>query len=223
MGASQDSRYRALADPKRRHLLRVLDDAGRAMDAGELSRAIGLHENTVRDHLAILVDANLVVRRSERRSTPGRPRILFSPVSHATRSPGSDSYRFLADVLANSLQAVGGDATSVAEEAGRAWGRTLVDGYGSGGADPVVARDAVVDVLDDLGFAPDPAEDRINLHDCAFRELVSTQADIVCSVHLGLIRGMAEELGGGLTIEGLEPLAAPSLCIARTSMSGTNP
>ena len=55
-------RYRALADPTRRHLLRILDDAGVPMHPRELGDRLGLHVNTLRGPLDLLARAELAER-----------------------------------------------------------------------------------------------------------------------------------------------------------------
>lgn len=55
------SQARALADPTRYSIFDVLGRAARAMPVAALVDHFGLNHNTVRQHLAKLVDAGLVV------------------------------------------------------------------------------------------------------------------------------------------------------------------
>jgi predicted ArsR family transcriptional regulator len=222
IGERRDLTYRALADPTRRHLLRLLDDTDGALEVSALSAQIGLHPNTVRAHLEMLRQAGMVTRSTEPRSRPGRPKMLYRSAPRRTRSPGSEGYQFLAEVLASCMQAHLDDPAAVAEEAGRAWGRYMVDG-----PEPYAHHDFTDDVgqmvaaLAELGFAPEERQHGsrilVRLHDCPFREVARTRADVVCSIHLGILRGMAEELGGSVTVENLQPFVEPSLCIASLS------
>jgi predicted ArsR family transcriptional regulator len=41
-----------------------------------VAEVVGLHQNTVRGHLDVLVDAGYAVRRAEAPRGPGRPRIV---------------------------------------------------------------------------------------------------------------------------------------------------
>jgi predicted ArsR family transcriptional regulator len=79
----------------------------------------------------------------------------------------------------------------------------------------------IVTTLSELGFAPvEQPDDRrtlIRLHDCPFRDVARTRGDVVCSVHLGIMRGMVEELGGSVSVDDLLPFVEPSLCIAHLS------
>jgi predicted ArsR family transcriptional regulator len=217
-----DLRYRALADPNRRHLLRLLDDKAEPMLVSELAAKLGLHINTVRGHLASLEEAGLVERTAANRRGPGRPSVLYRATNRDVRSPASEGYRFLAEVLASSIQATSAEPDRVAHDAGHAWGRYLVDRplpFERVGRDRAVEQ--VVTTLAELGFSPEAAPDSssvvIELHDCPFRDLARSRGNIVCSVHKGLIAGMLQELGGSVTIDALEPFVEPSLCVARLS------
>lgn len=214
--------YRALADPTRRHLLRLLDDAERPMEVAELADQIGRHQNTVRDHLELLRQAGLVTRSAEDRSRPGRPKMLYEPTTRQTRTPGTEGYRFLAEVLAGYMKAHLDDAGAAAEDAGRAWGRYMVDGpepFARLDSSEVVTQ--IVTTLAELGFAPEEQEEEgrfnVKLHDCPFRDVARSHTEVVCSVHLGIMKGMAEELGGPVAVDDLQPFVEPSLCIAKLS------
>lgn len=215
-----ESRYRALANATRRHLLRLLEDAEAPQPVTVLADAIGLHSNTVRGHLDIMVEAGLVDRFTEDRDRPGRPCTLYGPTEPA--SPEEGGYRFLAEILAGSITTMSPEPSKVAEDAGRAWGAYLVEKpapFERFESDETFTR--IMTSLTDLGFEPegewDGSRTEILLHDCPFRDVARTRTDIVCSVHLGLMKGMSEEMGGAIRFEGLEPFAQPSLCIAHAT------
>jgi len=222
IGERSDLTYRALADPTRRHLLRLLDDSEEPLEVGAMSEQVGLHPNTVRDHLNVLSQAGLVTRTAEKRTRPGRPKMLYEAAPRETRSPGAGGYRFLAEVLASYMGATLDDPAAAAEEAGRAWGRYLVHRPA-----PFVHLDSsrvveqITAVISELGFAPEARQDGkrilVRLHDCPFRDVARTRGDVVCSVHLGILRGAAEALGGSVTVDDLQPFVEPSLCIVSLS------
>lgn len=223
IGERSESTYRALADPNRRHLLRLLDDAGGPLDVATLSDGVGLHPNTVREHLALLGQAGLVTHTTEKQSRPGRPRLLYEASPREMRSPESEGYRFLAEVLAGYMKATLADPAAAAEEAGRVWGRYLVERPAPfDPPDTTRVVDQMVTTLAELGFAPEPRREgkriQVRLHDCPFRDMAHPHGDVVCSVHLGILRGMAEELGGEVSVEDLLPFVEPSLCIARMTV-----
>lgn len=224
IGKRRELTYKALADPTRRHLLRLLDDAETPLEVSVLADQTGLHRNTVRDHLEMLRRAGLVSRTAEDRSRPGRPKMLYSAAPMETRSPGFEGYRFLAEVLASYMQANMSEPGKIAEEAGRAWGRYLVERpqpFAEPDSSQVV--DQIVTALAELGFSPEETTRKegfnVKLHDCPFREVARARTDVVCGVHLGILRGMAEELGGAATITDLKPFVEPSLCLVEIEAS----
>jgi predicted ArsR family transcriptional regulator len=214
--------YRALADPKRRHLLRLLDDAEGPIEVGALATQVGLHPNTVRDHLDLLIRAGLVERTTEKRSSPGRPRTLYSSSPGDGRSPGAEGYRFLAEVLAGFIEQTIDNPAAGVELAGQAWGRYLVDRPApSVQLESTQVVEQMVTTLEELGFEPEPVTSGdqvvVKLHDCPYREIVRSHGEVVCSMHLGLLRGASEELGGAVTVDALHPLVEPSLCLVDLS------
>jgi predicted ArsR family transcriptional regulator len=222
IGEDQELTYRALADPKRRHLLRLLEDAEGPTDVDSMAAQVGLHPNTVRDHLDLLIRAGLVDRTTETPTGPGRPRALYSPSPRDDRSPGAEGYKFLAEVLAGFIETTVDDPASGIEQAGRAWGRYLVDRPAPNvRLDPSQVVEQMVATLTDLGFEPVVASGDdpilVELHDCPFREIVRSHGQVVCSMHRGILRGAAEELGGSVTVDALHPLVEPSLCLVRLS------
>lgn len=212
------SLHRALADERRRQIVEELRTAPAGLDVAELARRVGLHQNTVRWHLGILGDAGVVVVGSHaaERSAPGRPRILYT-LSPEAPSDGRDEYRLLATILTGTV-AASPDGPARAEEAGRAWGRYLVDK-----PLPLVrvtdeqATGDVVELLDSQGFAPEQAEDGIRMGRCPFHELAETNPQVVCAVHKGLIDGALDELGSDLRVEALDVFVEPDVCLVRLS------
>ena len=65
----------------RSRLLAALEEAGRPMGVRELAASIGLHPNSVREQLQLLIDAGLVVSEVDAavRSWPARPPLPCPP------------------------------------------------------------------------------------------------------------------------------------------------
>lgn len=210
--------HRALAGASRLRILRALRETESPLDADELAALVGLHRNTVRSHLSVLERGGLVERAPAPRDTPGRPRIVYRP------APEQDSgYLTLSRILAERLAGSRRQVSEAMVEAGRAWGHAAVDdAAGAVSEDPV---EGVVELLDEVGFEPEvragPSRGSTDvlLHACPFRAVAKEHPEIVCSVHLGLIRGALERLGAGVEASGLEPFVRPDLCIAHLSPS----
>ena len=178
-----------------------------------LGAATGLHENTLREHLAALVSRGMVRRRRAEPSGRGRPAWLYELTDEdSTRS----EYAGLAAALAASLARLSENPGRVATAAGEEWGRELARDRGAVPVSPPAARDLVLRLLDDLGFAPEttPAQPaRVRLTRCPLLEAAHRHRDVVCGVHLGIVRGALEEQGADPTGTVLEPFAEPGSCL----------
>lgn len=186
-------RAKALSAPSRVEILARLRDAPAPLTAGVLAEAMGLHQTAVRQHLAVLADAELVQSHALPVRGRGRPRTGYTAVAEGV------PYRELAGVLAD---AVGAGLT--ARAAGRLAGLRVqpsADG-------PIATLHAEADRL---GFEPrvrDQGElQEIVLQSCPFADLAAVQPETVCEVHVGLAQGIAER-AGGIEVEGIR-LADP--------------
>ncbi len=211
--------HRALSDPSRIQILKVVQEAATPLDARELGTRVGLHVNTVRSHLHLLAEAGLVSARREARTRPGRPRLLYEATAEALDAPALPSYRLLAQILASSLAGSERDPSARAEEAGRAWGAHLVDRpppFTSTSKEKTI--DQVVRLHEEHGFSPElrraPSGQEIVLKRCPFHEAATTYPTVICPLHLGLVRGALTALGTAVEADWLKPFAEPGACIA---------
>jgi predicted ArsR family transcriptional regulator len=223
-------------------VLQALRASTAPLGVAEVAERLGIHPNTARFHLDALVGESAVERYVEKPSGPGRPRTVHTPRQGMDRG-GTRSYRLLARILLSQLASTGPGARATATEAGRAWGRYLVD------PPPPFrkmtrgeATDRLVSLLTDLGFAPTPggqasrtgappgkaaaggteaarendggAAASIRLHHCPFLELAEEYDSLVCTMHLGLIQGALETLRAPVSASRLEPFAEPDTCLA---------
>ncbi len=217
--------HHALSGESRQALLGVLRTHGRPIDAAEAGEAVGLHRNTARVHLDVLANAGLVTRRFEERTTPGRPRVLYAAARTGAggtdRLPEDTGYRDLARLLADQLTEVA-YTRNEAMRAGRRWAASLAGKSLSGRATtPVEAIQAAAQILERLGFdpEPDPEHDphRILLHRCPFAEVARENRAVICGIHLGMLRATFERLDTSLEVAGLDSFVTddPLLCIVR--------
>lgn len=200
---------------------RVLDAVRAGGDVGvrDVATRLGLHQNTARFHLDGLVTEGLLERASEVRSRPGRPRTVYRVA--AQEPAGRRSYRLLAEMLTGLAHETSAQPGRSAAAAGEKWGRYLVQRPAP--LEHVDAEDGVrrlSKVLDDVGFAPGPVTGTdgggqvIPLRHCPFREIAEKDREVVCSLHLGLMRGVLDEAGAPVGVARLEPFVEPSLCVA---------
>lgn len=204
-----DARHAALASEPRRRVLGLLTAAAEPLDAVTVAAGIGLHVTTARFHLEQLEAAGLVERRVARAGQRGRPHVLFSPV--AAPLPADDAQQQLTQALVSVIgeDADGGRARSV--RAGERWSAQY-----AAQADPAAdIVDPLLRVLTEIGFEPQlRAEDNtIALPACPFRAEARDNPDVVCSVHLGLIKGLVRERGHDPSGIRLLPFVQPHLCL----------
>jgi predicted ArsR family transcriptional regulator len=215
--APEDS---SLLGRSRADVLDMLRAADGPLGVREVAQQRGLHPNTARFHLEALVEAGLAARETEDRETPGRPRIGYRAI---TDGPGGRRrYRLLAEMLTSLIAGTMPDPASAAEEAGREWGAYLTEQpppYQRLSAAEAIAK--LTTIMDELGFASqaeagaDTGQYRLCLRRCPFREVAEHHQDVICSLHLGLMRGALARMRAPVTAERLDPFVEPSLCIAR--------
>ncbi len=211
--------------PTRARVLALLQDAGEPMTAAAAAARLGLHVNSARFHLDGLTEDGLVLRRREERSTPGRPKLLYAA---ATTAPGvaHRSYRLLAEILTSLLTDKLPDPATSATEAGHAWGRYLSPPPEPFRRQPESeALHSLIHTLDKMGFdshiVDEPGSLRLEISHCPFLEVAEGHSDVICSIHLGLMRGILDQANTTVTADTLEPLVEPSRCIAHLSHGPT--
>lgn len=191
--ASLQIQARALGDPTRHELFRYLLDAGAPVDVAELTAHLGFNHNAIRQHLAKLVAASLVVESIAPPNGRGRPRLLYAPEPSADSRWGvTGPYERLAVLLAEVVRS--GDTPAVVGE--RA-GRELRLGQQAASSTPIAA---FTEVMSRQGFDPTVIEHgsgiEVVLQSCPFSSAATTDPDTVCQLHLGLARGAAAAVGG---------------------------
>ena len=88
------------------------------------------------------------------------------------------------------------------------------------------ARREVIHLLDELGFAPEQEDGgaRVALTRCPLLEAAHRFPEVVCAVHLGIVRGALDEYGADATGTDLVPFAEPGACrLVVPPLDGTEP
>lgn len=193
--------------------LRSIASPARVVD---VATALGLHANTVREHLDALVEAGLAQRVRAQSSGRGRPAWLYEALV-ADADAALHAYAGMAVALAGHLRATSDDPAAAARSLGRAWGRDL--------AKPRAVQDdsrgQVIAHLADFGFAP-TSEDTatIALTRCPLLDAARQYPDVTCQIHVGLIQGTLEAVGDTTLTPVLTPFAKPGCCLLRLDEQG---
>lgn len=167
----------------------------------ELCEATGLHANTVREHLQRLIEGGYVIQTTERRTTRGRPRTLYSA---ATGTPEASS-------------PVARDKVAEAARRGDLMRRVLDEQSSELGPEATYQLDALVEHLEESGFEPvvDEHELTVDLTPCPHAAGRPEHRPMLCDVHLGLMQGVLTQAGGPLATECVLAATRPEECTVR--------
>ncbi|HET8991280.1 MAG TPA: helix-turn-helix domain-containing protein [Acidimicrobiales bacterium] len=181
---------RALGDPTRYRLFRYVAEANRPVGVAELTDFAGLNHNAVRQHLAVLKAASLVLERVETRTRPGRPALLYELHPEAAgKWETTGAYAWLAALLAEAVR----DGLSV-REVGYRDGQRRARAYRGLEGEAAIERE-----LQRGGFRPERRDAGATveyvLQRCPFAEVAVASPTEICQLHLGLSEGLADALG----------------------------
>lgn len=210
-------RHRRALSRSRAALLEMLSDQPEPVSQAALATASGLHANTVREHLEALTRDGLVSRQRAEPAGRGRPAWMYQ----ATGGPGGSEYARLATALASVIHRTSASPREDGRRAGAQWGHELAEGRDDsdphGGTGGTGARRRVIELLGDLGFAPEPDDRRrtVRLTRCPLLEAAHKYPDVVCAVHLGIVEGAMREYGADPTGADLLPFAESGACRLR--------
>jgi predicted ArsR family transcriptional regulator len=209
-------------------ILQVLRSSQDAITVDVLTTAVGLTRSTVRFHLDRLIKDGLATGVRGPASGPGRPKRVYRAVPPEAVD-GEAGYRMLAGLLADELARLADPLTPIS--AGRAWAARVDEaapaaalGQGESAADYLVRR--VVRLFERGGFAPEIRSPglTIELHRCPFMDLARARPDIVCGVHLGLVRGLVDRLEDAAAADRGHPARSIAAGVrVRPALDGSGP
>ena len=188
---------KALGDPTRHSIFRYIADSDQPADVTEMTTHFGLNHNAIRQHLAKLVDAGLIVESTAAARGRGRPKLQYTVEPAADGRWGVTSpYERLSVLLTEMIH----DGESPVEAGAHAGRRHPVEGS--------IAEQAIAGITAAMareGFDPEVRHRRgrteIVLRNCPFESAALADPDTICSLHLGMARGLAE--GTTLQVEDL--------------------
>lgn len=190
---------RALGDPTRFAIFQEVAAGDAPVRVAALTQRFGLNHNAVRQHLAKLCDAGLLVEEFAPRSGPGRPALQYrlGPGVHgmwATPSPYEELSLYLLEIARS-----GRSAREVGIAAGRQAAAAL-DHHDAPTADRLIADHQR------RGFeprvVPEGASIDIVLDLCPYARAAAVEPATVCEIHWGLVEGFVE--GTDLTLKNLK-------------------
>ena len=196
-------------------ILQVVESADAPLTVEDIAERTGLHANTVRGHLDVLLAGGSVAREAADSAGRGRPRWLYR-----SASPSASPYQFLAEAL--SAQLARSDGAEFADAAAERWAHALPDLPVAFSPDEAVAE--ATDALNRLGFnaIASPVGDAISVTACPYAELVDDNP-VICDIHTALVVRLLEQTGQPVTLDSMDIWARRGMCVARLSRPDVSP
>ena len=192
---------RALGNPTRFAVFQHVARGRRPVRVATLVERFGLNHNVVRQHLAKLCEADLLVEEFADRSGPGRPALQYRLAPEVAATWGiSTPYQHLASLLLE-MAAEGLSPRDVGRRAGR-------QGAAAASLDGATPLENLVAELHRRGLELRSVHRstgvELVLESCPLSLPDTTHREIVCDIHRGLAEGFLDELGADLEVTGLE-------------------
>lgn len=203
-----------MTDNSRERVVIALESGQSAQTVQELAETTGLHPNTVRSQLEVLVATGVAQRDTVSSTGRGRPKHVYRRVESAA------PFRNLAEALTGQLRELADDSI-VAETAGR-WARLAGPTHDVSSADEAV--ELVTEELTGLGFTAQagPIGDSILLNSCPYASLAA-ENPLICDIHAALVGRLLDATGQGVTLRSLEIEPRPGTCVIRLNRPDLSP
>jgi predicted ArsR family transcriptional regulator len=199
--------FKTLGDNTRYAIYLELARSPRPVTTAEIAETINLHPNTVRPHLERMRDVGLVDVEVGGRGQIGRPQHRYSLAADAPslglEPPVMPVLARMVLAMAHRLGAGPADALAVGAEEGARRAvpyraapsslEALVSDLDRLGFDPVVGD--ALGIGDDGPTVADPDTAVVAFANCPFGDLADQHADLVCSLHHGLVAGFVAGMG----------------------------
>ncbi len=198
-------------------VLARLREINGTLTVDQLAAESGQHANTAREHLEALVAGGQATKTAAPKEGRGRPAWMYQAVADPA---GPVGYAALAASLAQHIAAHSENPAAEGEAAGRAWARALPPAHYASARSATSGqgvRNHVVQALEQAGFGVErnKAATALTLTTCPIVEAARNNPEVVCAVHLGLVKEVMK--GGGLPEREAEllPFAGPGFCTLR--------
>jgi predicted ArsR family transcriptional regulator len=198
---------RALGEETRFRIYRQVCVADTPLSVTELAQAFSLHPNAVRQHLARLEQAGLLVSRADRPGGAGRPRRLYEPSPEPVElAHPLGSLRSLVDMLSGAMDTLSPSRRRLVEF-GRTWGRTWATRRkrenGGAGRTRMGRAKQLSRELAEWGWRPSSDREngrmRLTTERCLFHDRAPGNHGQCCALEEGLLTGLAEGFLNGQT------------------------
>lgn len=184
--------------PTREKILETLAEQPSGAALAWIAQSMDLHENTVRAQLEALLRDGYLTRFRAPAAGRGRPAWIWK-----IKPESASAFAGLAGALAGQIAATSQDPARESVQAGMRWGTELARKQHETHSADIVAS------LDELGFAPTTTDeqDLVLLQACPMLSAAEEHPQIVCNVHLGMVRGLLTAQGHDSAGVQLKPFA----------------
>ena len=205
----------AIPGESRARIQQVIESAAAPLTVEDIVELTGLHANTVRGHLDVLLAGRAIAREPAGANGRGRPRWLYR-----ADGPRVSPFQFLAEALTVQLSRV--QDPEMAEDAADRWARALPVLPQADSPDDAVAE--ATQALNRLGFqaVASPLGDAISVTDCPYADLVADNP-VICDIHASLVARLLAQTGQPVTVAAMDVWARPGMCIARLRRADLGP
>ncbi len=238
--AGPQAMMRALSDlsAAQHTLLREVSRHPQAVTVAALADEMGLHQNSVRESMAVLVERGLVARTRRPAVGRGRPSWAYQSVAPTRTAALSREFADVTAAVAEHLAATTPDPQAAAHDIGARWGRRMIDMVTAEPAEGALAGPAPapgdrIDVhagtirlfMSSLGYQAVPDDDpaRIDLFQCPLRTDGNVPDPLVCQMHRGMLDEVLGTVSGGRVGATLTPFAGPGYCTIRLAATPAGP
>ena len=179
-----------------RRVLELIESAHHPMTAAEVASALGLHHNTVREHLDALIEAGFVEVSTNPTGRRGRPALHYA--SAPDPAEVLDSYLTLLDAISETL-GTSPQAQKLALDIGRRWAQLMSSAQRieepAEGASPAERATSLLPGLSLMGFAPVAQGETLVLKSCPLITGSRVPRPLVCLMHEGYLNEVYERAG----------------------------
>lgn len=182
--------------PRRKLILDTIREADAPLQPREIANELHLHLNTIRDHLAALVEAGLLIRKTVPHAGRGRPAIAYMTPPGDADTPDRRTSNALIVMLLDHLDETSPIPEVEARRMGEEMGRYLATTLNS-------ERPLYLELLrlaQDWGFdaAWHSSTNTLTLGSCPLGLEEIIRCNLLSEIHAGVLRGVVEGTGHSL-------------------------
>ncbi|HLT56315.1 MAG TPA: helix-turn-helix domain-containing protein [Bacillota bacterium] len=192
-----------LSDPTRFHIYEYLVEHHKEVSVNEIAKQFDIHPNVARLHLSKLEDVRMVTSYSKKTGKGGRPSRVYRLSDRVVELdfPHRD-YKLLSSIMIESMAELGETGKTIIYETGKKYGMDVMKDEKIRAEN--MSTEEKIKLLEDASFLLgmysnfnyDNENNRVyfEVNNCPFKELASTNQEMVCSMHNAFIQGMFESL-----------------------------